>query len=108
MTKETIAQKSQNNTPAALQAMVWYRSEDWQELLTIFDDADRLPRSFSDWEKLAEAKKDEVEAMGCRVIKVYIDPTTFPQWCQDNNCAMDAAARTQLAIQMAQAQSFAL
>lgn len=93
---------------ASIQAMVWYKEEDWETLLGLFVDTELLPKSYSDWSERAEAKKAEVEAAGHQVIKVFIDPVTFPEWCKEKNMEMNSEARAQLAIEVAQAQSFSL
>ncbi len=112
-TSEKIKTKQEEKTsvPARqpkIRAMVWYKEEHWDELLNIFDDTDQLPRSFADWSVRAEEKKDEVEAMGDQVIKVFIDPETFPAWCEKKELPMNSEARAQLAIEVAQAQSFGM
>lgn len=89
-----------------LRAMVWYKEEHWETLRELFVDTDQLPLSFADWSIRAEAKKDEVEAMGDQVIKVFIDPETFPEWCEKKKLPMNSEARAQLAIEVAQSQSF--
>ena len=94
--------------PATLQAMVWYKEEHYSELLRLFDDADLLPLTYEDWLTRAEEKKAEVEGAGDQVIKVFIDPLTFPSWCAERGLLKDADARSQLAIEVAQAQSFSL
>lgn len=91
-----------------LRAMVWYKEEDYELLLTLFDDAELLPRTFSDWSQRAEEKKTEVESAGDQVIKVFIDPETFPEWCASKNLPKDANSRSQLALEVAQANSFSL
>lgn len=91
-----------------IQAMVWYKEEDWDQLISLFSDAALLPKSYSDWLARAEEKREEVQAGGDTVIKVFIDPETFPQWCADKGLPMDAEARSQLAIEVAQAQSFSI
>lgn len=91
-----------------IQAMVWYREEDWEPLKKLFVDAHLLPKTYGDWLKRAEEMKAKVQADGDVVIKVFIDPETFPAWCEKKGLVMDAAARSQLAIEMAQAQSFSL
>ena len=92
----------------SLQAMVWYREEHYAALLALFDDSDLLPQSYGDWLARAEEKKAEVEARGDQVIKVFIDPETFPEWCAKKNLAKDANARAELALEVAQARSFSL
>ncbi|MCP3890478.1 MAG: hypothetical protein GY702_16640 [Desulfobulbaceae bacterium] len=89
-----------------LRALVWYKEEHYLPLLSIFDDKELLPPTYNDWLTRAEDKKSEVEAMGDQVIKVFIDPETFPAWCEKKNLPKDANARSQLAIEVAQAQSF--
>lgn len=91
-----------------LQAMVWYKEEHYAELLSIFIDAELLPPLYADWLDRAEKTKAEAEASGDQVIKVFIDPESFPHWCRDKNIEMDAEARTRLALEVAQAQSFTL
>ena len=107
--KEKQARKQEQSArPPVLQAMVWYKKEHYNELLGLFDDADLLPLTYEDWLTRAEEKKAEVEGAGDQVIKVYIDPLTFPEWCAERGLRKDADARSQLAIEVAQAQSFSL
>ncbi len=106
--KEKTARKQEPARQPMIRAMVWYKKEHYAELLTIFDDAEQLPPTYQHWLARAEEKKAEVEAAGDQVIKVFIDPHTFPEWCEERNLAKDANARSQLAIEVAQAQSFSL
>lgn len=92
----------------SVQAMVWYKEEHWDTLKDLFTDGDMLPASYNDWLQRAEAMKSEAEAAGDGVIKVFIDPETFPEWCTEKGVPMDSEARAQLAIEVAQAQSFSL
>jgi len=114
-TAARIKEKQQRHaTPEApsqqpsLQAMVWYKEEHYQALLAIFDDSHLLPPSYREWLVRAEEKKAEVEARGDQVIKVFIDPETFPEWCEKKDLAKDANARAELALEVAQARSFSL
>ena len=52
--------------------------------------------------------KEQAQAAGDVVIKVFIDPETFPAWCAGKGLAMDAEARSQLAIEVAQSHSFSI
>lgn len=105
VTKEP--QKTTDHQPM-VQAMVWYKKEDWDTLRDMFDDTHLLPLTYEDWLAKAETMKEQIQAAGDAVIKVYIDPQTFPQWCDKKGMKMDAEARSQMAIEVAQAQSFAL
>ena len=106
--KEKTAKKQEPARQPMIQAMVWYKEEHYSELLALFDDTELLPPTYQHWLARAEEKKTEVEAGGDQVIKVFIDPVTFPEWCEKRNLAKDANARSQLALEVAQANSFSL
>ncbi len=95
-----------SNQEPAIQAMVWYREEDWNALLELFTDSKLLPSSYQEWLQRAEEMKGTVEKGGDLVIKVFIDPETFPAWCREKGKEMDGNARTELAIEVATQQSF--
>jgi hypothetical protein len=106
--KDRQVRKQQPAGQATLQAMVWYKEEHYEQLLSIFDDAELLPLTYQDWLVRAEEKKAEVEAAGDQVIKVFVDPETFPEWCEKKNLPKDADARSRLAIEVARMQSLRL
>lgn len=97
---------SSDNQPPAIQAMVWYKEEDWDTLMKLFTDSHLLPKSYADWLPRAEEMVKKVEGNGDMVMKVFIDPETFPAWCKEKGKEMDMNARTELAIEVATSQSF--
>jgi hypothetical protein len=106
--KEKQASKEQPAHQPMLQAMVWYKEEHYSRLLDLFDDAELLPKTYADWLVRAEEKKTEVEAAGDQVMKVFIDPETFPEWCAEKNMPKDANSRAELALEVARERSFSL
>lgn len=111
--QQKAAKPSQPAQPAAdhqpsIQALVWYKEEHWDTLKEMFADGHMLPPSYQEWLTRAEAMKIEIEAGGDAVIKVFIDPETFPEWCEKKGLPLDSEARSQLAIEVAQAQSFSI
>lgn len=102
------AAPQQPQSQPSVQAMVWYKKEDWDTLKKMFVDGDRLPPTYEEWQSRAEEMKEQAQAAGDAVIKVFIDPETFPEWCAKKGVEMDSEARSQLAIEVAQEQSFAL
>ncbi len=106
--KEKAEKKKEPARQPMIQAMVWYKEEHYPQLLQLFDDAELLPPTYQHWLARAEEKKAEVEAGGDQVIKVFIDPETFPEWCKKKNLVKDANARAELAIEVAQANAFSL
>jgi len=96
------------NTAPTIQAMVWYKEEDWDSLLELFTDSDLLPASHKDWLIRAEELKKKIEGSGDIVVKVFIDPQTFPAWCKEKGTPMDASARTELAIEVTTRQNLSI
>jgi len=91
-----------------IQVLVWYKEEDYGTLRAMFADGDQLPPTYSDWLERAEEKKRQGEEEGDQVVKVFIDPETFPKWCEVKNLPMDANSRSQLAIEIVQARALQL
>ncbi len=89
-----------------IQAMVWYKEEDWEKLRNIFDDVHLLPKTYKDWLEKAEEAAGKIQKSGDTVMKVFIDPVTFPEWCAQKGKKTDAEARTELAIEVATKQAF--
>jgi hypothetical protein len=106
--KNKTAEKQKTAVQPMIRAMVWYKEEHYAQLLTLFADAELLPPTYQHWLSRAEEKKVAIEAGGDQVIKVFIDPETFPEWCDEKKLPMDANSRTTLAIEVAKAQSFML
>jgi hypothetical protein len=106
MKEEKNDEKNSENQVPGIRAMVWYKEEDWKKLLGMFTDSHLLPKSHKDWLEKAEKMAEQMEASGNVVIKVFIDPESFPAWCKKKGRAMDMNARTDLAIEVATKQSF--
>ncbi len=102
-----MTQKNSNkNQGPTLQAVVWYKKEDWDTLMELFPDRHLLPPTYEDWLTRAEEMVKKVEGSGDVVMKVFIDPETFPAWCTEQGREMNSEARADLAIQVAQQKSF--
>jgi hypothetical protein len=97
---------SEQHEGPAIQAMVWYKKEDWDALLEIFPDSHLLPQKYEDWLERAEAMQKKVQESGDIVMKVFIDPVTFPAWCKEKGKQPNMEARTELAIEVATSQQF--
>lgn len=97
--------KKQEKQPM-IQALVWYKEEDWEVLMDMFPDRHLLPASYNDWLVRADELVAKVQAEGNIALKVFIDPITFPQWCKEKKREMDAEARTAMALEVATQQRF--
>ena len=59
----------------------WIDEADYAAALKIFDDGNKMPRTWKEWLKFAEEMENGLKAYGHPVMRVRIDPATFPAWC---------------------------
>ena len=74
-----------NRLPAV--GVYWIEQADYPAVRQMFDDGDALPATWAEWLKMAEEMKKGLEAYGHPVMKVRIDPATFPAWCAAHGTA---------------------
>ena len=62
-------------------------------MLKIFPDGNRMPRTWGEWLKIAEEMESGLKAYGHVVMRVHIDPNTFPDWCTAHDTRVRAVRR---------------
>ena len=67
--------------PLPAVGVYWIKEDDYPALLKIFDDGHKMPRTWKEWLKMAEEMERGLKAYGHPVMRVMIDPNTFPDWC---------------------------
>lgn len=70
-----------HDRPPPAVGVYWIKEEDYPSLLEIFEDGDKLPPTWTKWQKMAEEMEHGLKAYGHVVMRVHIDPKTFPEWC---------------------------
>jgi hypothetical protein len=76
--------------------IAWYRNkEEYERLLTIFEDSHKLHPTYEGWLAAAEQglKAMQHSNPALKIVKVIIDPDEFPKWCAANGHKLDAEAR---------------
>jgi hypothetical protein len=76
----TAMTNSEDRPPPAVGAY-WIKEEDYPALLKLFADGHKMPRTWKEWLKMAEEMERGLKAYGHVVMRVHIDPNTFPDWC---------------------------
>jgi hypothetical protein len=71
----------QDDGPLPAVGAYWIKEADYPALCKIFDDGNKMPRSWTEWLKIAEEMEKGLKAYGHVVERVVIDPATFPAWC---------------------------
>ena len=81
-------------------AMAWFKRENFDRLLAMFEDGHKLHRTYDKWLQAAETGRKTFEVKGGRVICVDIDPDDFPKWCNTKGMNLDANARMRYASEI--------
>lgn len=81
--------------------MVWYKPEHYGAILGIMTDSNHLPRTFHEWRMKAETGEKQRRRAGQIVVRAFIDPETFPDWCRAKGLNVDAQARVAFANEIA-------
>jgi hypothetical protein len=67
--------------PLPAVGVYWIEEADYPAVRALLEDGATLPPTWAEWLKMAEEMKKGLEAYGHPVMKVRIDPATFPAWC---------------------------
>ena len=71
----------------------WINEGDYLALVKIFPDGNRMPRTWAERLKIAEEMESGLKAYGHVVMRVHIDPNTFPDWCTAHGTSPGNAGR---------------
>lgn len=82
---------------ASLIGITWYHAQDYDRLKAMFPDGAKLPDTFESWLENARKVCDTLTDEGFALVKAYIDPETFPEWCRSRGMKMNAEARSKFA-----------
>jgi len=69
------------DTPLPAVGVFWIDEADYDAVLKAFDDPESFPPAYAQWRKMAEEMEKGLKAYGHPVMRVRIDPKTFPIWC---------------------------
>lgn len=83
----------------------WCRKEDYSAFLAIMEDADRLPVRWEEYAKFCEQAERAYERDGMLIVRAYIDPETFPNWCAAHGHGVNSQGRIAFAASVAAEQS---
>jgi hypothetical protein len=70
-----------DDKPLPAVGVYWIDEQDYPALLKLFDDGSKLPPTWEAWRRMAVEMEQGLKAYGHPVMRVRIDPDTFPGWC---------------------------
>ena len=74
--------------------IVWYRNEEDFRAAQVMFGKDTLPHTYEEWLERAVKALEEYASEGQQVVKAYLDPKTFPEWCKRNKLKVNRDSRT--------------
>jgi hypothetical protein len=83
---------AEDKPPPAV-GVYWIREDDYPAVIGLFTDGGKMPRTWKEWLKMAEEMEQGLKAYGHVVLRVTIDPKTFPAWCTAHGANMGSEGR---------------
>jgi hypothetical protein len=75
--------------------IAWFRPEQWERLLEVSDDRDKLEPTHAAWEKFATQTLKRLRRSGVNARKVDVDVEEILAWCAEHGHPMNASARAE-------------
>lgn len=82
-----------DDKPLRAVGVFWIEEADYPAALEFFEDGGTLPRTWPEWHKMAVEMESGLKAYGHPVLRVRIDPATFPAWCAAHGTASGRQGR---------------
>ena len=80
-----------------VQAVPWFKPDQWQRLRERSADAEHLEPTHEAWAAAQDRRIEELERAGISVSRVEVDVDELVDWCQARGLSMDAVARANFA-----------
>ncbi len=93
VSRSTIQRAIRKGRVSAPLGVPWFRAEDYARCRELMDDKGKLPLAFETWEQDAVRQFTELQAFGCVLEKVEIDPDEFVAFCRVEGLQRDSMAR---------------
>ncbi len=74
-------------------AFEWFERADYPNIRQVMEDKHRLPASFEDWAKSAEAGEQALANSRHIVVRTMIESHTFASWCRERDIKANAQSR---------------
>jgi hypothetical protein len=77
----------------------WYLREDYDNILKVMDDGDKLPPTFDKWKKLAKSQMANAARSGFVIKPVILNSEKFVAFCQQKKIPRGSIERAMFAIE---------
>ena len=96
---------SRNGVCNAVFGLAWYRPEQYQHLLEVSEDRDKMDSTFEEWQKSAWKAVRNFAANGVPIRKVDVDVEELVIWCRARDLPINGAARSSFAAEKVEQQT---
>ena len=86
--------------PTMIVGLPWYKSENFMQLRSLFDDSTSIQSTYAEWVKCAEVITGRFHREGRKTVRINIDPVEFPRWCVENGMRLNSTSRCAYADHM--------
>jgi hypothetical protein len=90
------------NPNSMIFGVAWFNPEQYQALLKVAADKDKLETTHSEWLVHANKALRQLRSQGMKVEPVEIDIDELVAWCQERGIPLDSSARSQYAAEKIQ------
>lgn len=91
--RPSIEQDKQSKSIEVL-GIAWYKPQQWERLLQISTDRDKLETTYEEWIQFAKKSVREMQEIGIRTKKIVVDTEKLLLWCNQHKYKVDAEARS--------------
>ncbi|ACN13843.1 hypothetical protein HRM2_07290 [Desulforapulum autotrophicum HRM2] len=77
-----------------ISGLAWYRKSQWDKLLEVSEDSDKLEETFEEWLQGAEEFVKNFDTPGVVIKKIDIDVKELIIWCASKNISVNSASRS--------------
>lgn len=81
-------------------AMASYLEEEYEEILQISADSDKLDSDWNTWRLKSAKRVKQMEQMGMKVERIIIHPKDLLDYCKKHRLEIIGASRAQLATEL--------
>jgi len=87
---------------AVVMAVATYTREQWDKLIEVADDRDKLESSWEEWKTGKEEAIDNIRQQGFEPIEILVDVDALQEFCRKRGLRNDSGARAEYAAYQAQ------
>ncbi|MEW6350614.1 MAG: hypothetical protein AB1646_16250 [Thermodesulfobacteriota bacterium] len=83
----------------SVNAVAWYRPEQWHRLLEVSADRHELEDTWAEWYANATKFVLRMRSLGVKLLPFHVDVEELVRWCKERGLPIDGGSRSELVAQ---------